>query len=207
MPRSSTTWRSRAVLRHRLSRRDAFACWERESAAAWTSSSQHPLPRGEPRFHAFLHAIDVLLLPVVNLGQREAWSPFGADQWVAAGFTVMGWGSSEPPPSSALQPAPEFGVCPVPRSAGYCRSRCPLVAGVRSRASASCAGRRRKHDRHQLGISIITHPLVGGSSHGDGREVTEARSARRSLRLEVWVALCAHVASDNHMVKVDHDMP
>jgi hypothetical protein len=37
-----------------------------------------------------LYALD-LLLPVIDLGQDNAWRESGADQWVASGLIVLGW--------------------------------------------------------------------------------------------------------------------
>jgi hypothetical protein len=49
-------------------------------------------PRKEaPAFNAFLYTLD-LLLPVVNLKQRDYWIPDGWAGWVAAAFTIAGWG-------------------------------------------------------------------------------------------------------------------
>lgn len=44
-----------------------------------------------PDFNAFLYTLD-LLLPVVNLKQRDFWATTGWASWVAAAFTVAGWG-------------------------------------------------------------------------------------------------------------------
>ncbi|MCR6483172.1 hypothetical protein M8542_10120 [Amycolatopsis sp. OK19-0408] len=44
-----------------------------------------------PGFNAFLYTLD-LLLPVVSLKQRDFWIPDGWASWLAAGFTVAGWG-------------------------------------------------------------------------------------------------------------------
>ncbi|MET9000314.1 hypothetical protein [Amycolatopsis sp. NPDC004169] len=44
-----------------------------------------------PEFNSFLYTLD-LLLPVVNLKQRDFWAASGWAGWVAAAFTVAGWG-------------------------------------------------------------------------------------------------------------------
>jgi hypothetical protein len=41
-------------------------------------------------FHPLLYAVDILL-PVVNLHERESWAPTGGMAWVVAAFTLVGW--------------------------------------------------------------------------------------------------------------------
>jgi hypothetical protein len=43
-----------------------------------------------PAFNSFLYTLD-LLVPVFSLGQRAFWIPSPGVEWVAAGFTVVGW--------------------------------------------------------------------------------------------------------------------
>lgn len=43
-----------------------------------------------PHFNAFIYTLD-LLLPVVNLGQKYAFNPSGAEQWFAYLLTGAGW--------------------------------------------------------------------------------------------------------------------
>jgi hypothetical protein len=43
-----------------------------------------------PHWNAALYALD-LLLPVINLGQDNAWREAGTAQWVASALTVLGW--------------------------------------------------------------------------------------------------------------------
>jgi hypothetical protein len=50
-----------------------------------------PLKGGEaPHFNAFVYTLD-LLLPLVGFGQRAAWNPAGAEQWLAYLFIAAGW--------------------------------------------------------------------------------------------------------------------
>jgi hypothetical protein len=44
----------------------------------------------QPAFQPFLYAVDVLL-PVLNLHQRDAWTATGPMEWLVAAFTVLGW--------------------------------------------------------------------------------------------------------------------
>jgi hypothetical protein len=43
-----------------------------------------------PHWNPALYALD-LLLPVIDLGQDNAWRMSGVDQWVASGLTLLGW--------------------------------------------------------------------------------------------------------------------
>jgi hypothetical protein len=43
-----------------------------------------------PEFHSVLYTLD-LLLPVINLHQRDGWIPHDHAQWLAVIFTVAGW--------------------------------------------------------------------------------------------------------------------
>jgi hypothetical protein len=43
-----------------------------------------------PHWNAALYTLD-LLLPVITLGQDNAWDPAGVPQWVAAGLILLGW--------------------------------------------------------------------------------------------------------------------
>lgn len=43
-----------------------------------------------PNWNPALYALD-LLLPVINLGQDNAWRESGVSQWVASGMTLLGW--------------------------------------------------------------------------------------------------------------------
>ena len=54
-------------------------------------SPPRPMHIGEtPHFSSFIYALD-LLLPIVNFGQQSAWSPEGADQWLAYFLVAAGW--------------------------------------------------------------------------------------------------------------------
>ncbi|MGO9781001.1 MAG: hypothetical protein ACLPQY_14715 [Streptosporangiaceae bacterium] len=54
-------------------------------------SPPSPLKSGEaPHFNAFIYTLD-LLLPIVSFGQRTAWNPAGAEQWLAFLFIAAGW--------------------------------------------------------------------------------------------------------------------
>jgi hypothetical protein len=44
----------------------------------------------QPSFHALIYTLDVLV-PVVNLRQREAWTPDGYALWWSVGLTFLGW--------------------------------------------------------------------------------------------------------------------
>ncbi|MCC3773193.1 oxidoreductase, partial [Streptomyces sp. UNOC14_S4] len=63
-------------------------------AAATVYYANHPLARVKPdegpAWNPALYALD-LLVPVVDLGQGQAWRPTGAAQWVAAVLTLLGW--------------------------------------------------------------------------------------------------------------------
>jgi hypothetical protein len=43
-----------------------------------------------PPFHALIYTLD-LLIPLVNLHQRDAWVAQGVAQWLAVCFTLTGW--------------------------------------------------------------------------------------------------------------------
>jgi hypothetical protein len=43
-----------------------------------------------PHFNAFVYTLD-LLLPVVDLGQKHAFNPAGAEQWLSYGLVAAGW--------------------------------------------------------------------------------------------------------------------
>ena len=50
-----------------------------------------PLKAGEaPHFNSFVYTLD-LLVPIVGFGQRTAWNPAGAEQWLAYLFIAAGW--------------------------------------------------------------------------------------------------------------------
>lgn len=50
-----------------------------------------PLKAGEaPHFNAFIYTLD-LLVPIVGFGQRAAWNPAGAEEWLAYLFIAAGW--------------------------------------------------------------------------------------------------------------------
>lgn len=67
-------------------------------AVLWAASTLYfganqpePLKGSEsPHWNATLYALD-LLLPVISLGQDNAWNPAGGSQWVAAGLILLGW--------------------------------------------------------------------------------------------------------------------
>ncbi|SCK24160.1 hypothetical protein H180DRAFT_01823 [Streptomyces sp. WMMB 322] len=67
-------------------------------ALLWAASAMYfgahrpdPLKGDEsPHWNATLYALD-LLLPVISLGQDNAWDPRGGPQWVAAGLILLGW--------------------------------------------------------------------------------------------------------------------
>ncbi len=58
--------------------------------------SAHPAPPAAdsggyaPHWSPALYALD-LLLPVIDLGQDNAWRVSGAGQWVASSLTLLGW--------------------------------------------------------------------------------------------------------------------
>jgi hypothetical protein len=57
----------------------------------FSASPPAPLKSGEaPHFNAFVYTLD-LLLPIVGFGQRTAWNPAGAEQWLAYLFIAVGW--------------------------------------------------------------------------------------------------------------------
>jgi hypothetical protein len=57
----------------------------------YSVSPPAPLKAGEaPHFNAFIYTLD-LLLPIVGFGQRAAWNPAGAEQWLAYLFIAAGW--------------------------------------------------------------------------------------------------------------------
>jgi hypothetical protein len=57
----------------------------------FSMSPPAPLKAGEaPHFNAFIYTLD-LLLPIVGFGQRAAWNPAGAEQWLAYLFIAAGW--------------------------------------------------------------------------------------------------------------------
>jgi hypothetical protein len=59
--------------------------------AVFSVSPPAPLIAGQaPHFNAFIYTLD-LLLPIVSFGQRTAWNPAGADQWLAYLFIAAGW--------------------------------------------------------------------------------------------------------------------
>jgi hypothetical protein len=47
-------------------------------------------PGNTPHFNAFIYTLD-LLLPVVNLGQKYAYNPAGAEQWLSYLLIAAGW--------------------------------------------------------------------------------------------------------------------
>jgi len=47
-------------------------------------------PENVPHFNAFIYTLD-LLLPVVNLGQKYAFNPAGAEQWLSYLLIAAGW--------------------------------------------------------------------------------------------------------------------
>lgn len=61
------------------------------SAVYFNTHRPEPLKDHEsPHWNAALYALD-LLLPVISLGQDNAWDPVGGPQWVAAGLILLGW--------------------------------------------------------------------------------------------------------------------
>ncbi|RAJ65520.1 hypothetical protein K378_03137 [Streptomyces sp. Amel2xB2] len=61
------------------------------SAVYFGANPPDPLKHGEsPHWNATLYSLD-LLLPVISLGQDDAWDPAGGPQWVAAGLILLGW--------------------------------------------------------------------------------------------------------------------
>lgn len=59
--------------------------------AVFSVSPPAPLIAGQaPHFNAFIYTLD-LLLPIVSFGQRTAWNPAGAEQWLAYLFIAAGW--------------------------------------------------------------------------------------------------------------------
>jgi hypothetical protein len=50
-----------------------------------------PVPHGAaPHFNPVIYTLD-LLLPVVNLGQKYAFDPAGAEQWFSYVLVAAGW--------------------------------------------------------------------------------------------------------------------
>lgn len=47
-------------------------------------------PTGEPHFNGIVYTVD-LMLPVVNLGQKYAFNPGGAEQWLSYVLIAAGW--------------------------------------------------------------------------------------------------------------------
>jgi hypothetical protein len=47
-------------------------------------------PTHPSHYQPVLYAAD-LVIPIVNLGQSDAWAPAGASQWIAAALTALGW--------------------------------------------------------------------------------------------------------------------
>jgi hypothetical protein len=45
---------------------------------------------GTPHFNAVIYTLD-LLLPVVDLGQKHAFNPAGAEQWLSYVLIAAGW--------------------------------------------------------------------------------------------------------------------
>ena len=43
-----------------------------------------------PHFNAVIYTLD-LLLPIVNLGQKNAFNPTGAEQWLSYALMAAGW--------------------------------------------------------------------------------------------------------------------
>ena len=60
-------------------------------SVVFTLNPPPPLPGGvAPHFNAVIYTLD-LLLPVVDLGQKHAFNPGGAEQWFAYLLTGAGW--------------------------------------------------------------------------------------------------------------------
>jgi hypothetical protein len=60
-------------------------------SATYAASPPPPLdPAHSPHFNPVAYTID-LLLPVVNLGQKGAYNPSGAEQWLSYALTAAGW--------------------------------------------------------------------------------------------------------------------
>jgi hypothetical protein len=47
-------------------------------------------PSAAPHFNAVIYTLD-LLLPIVDLGQRDAFNPSGAEQWLSYFLIAAGW--------------------------------------------------------------------------------------------------------------------
>lgn len=47
-------------------------------------------PPKQPDFNVFAYTLDVVI-PVLNLHQREAWNAHGAAQWLVLLFVAVGW--------------------------------------------------------------------------------------------------------------------
>ena len=61
--------------------------------AAYFAAHHTPPPADDgyrPHWNPALYALD-LLLPVINLGQDNAWREAGTAQWIASALTVLGW--------------------------------------------------------------------------------------------------------------------
>lgn len=60
-------------------------------SVTYAGSPPPPLdPAHAPHFNAFVYTLD-LLLPVVDLGQKHAYNPAGAEQWLSYGLVAAGW--------------------------------------------------------------------------------------------------------------------
>ncbi|MGW2144067.1 hypothetical protein ACWCOT_07125 [Nonomuraea bangladeshensis] len=61
------------------------------SGAVWFSARPpRPIRHDGPTWDAVLYTLD-LIVPVANLGQRNAWDPVGVDKAVAAALILAGW--------------------------------------------------------------------------------------------------------------------
>ena len=60
-------------------------------SAIFTAAPPPPLqPGAAPHFNPVAYTLD-LLLPVVDLGQKHAFNPAGAEQWLSYLLTAAGW--------------------------------------------------------------------------------------------------------------------
>jgi hypothetical protein len=60
-------------------------------SVTYTYVSPAPLnPSGAPHFNPVIYTLD-LLLPVVDLGQKHAFNPLGAEQWLSYMLAASGW--------------------------------------------------------------------------------------------------------------------
>jgi hypothetical protein len=60
------------------------------TAIYFTANPPHAIGARTPRFQPVIYAFDTVV-PVLDLGQQNAYIPAGAGQWIAWMVTVAGW--------------------------------------------------------------------------------------------------------------------